>query len=229
SSRSHSGDHAQVAPALVPGLGPVAEPHRIPIISIVSQRDPREVGAAKLPGALADALEDRVEVEGGGKTSGHLVEDLGFPPPILGLAVEPRVLERERRLVGKGLENADLGGREHTPQLVGDGQGPDDLALDPQRNGEDRAIARLLETSPTSASSRLSVNPRAMAARASASRRRCSASPKSRAFLMASAACAAKRPMSSRSSSVGSAPLGSETLRTPSTSSPSVSGTTYST
>ena len=92
-----------------------------------------------------------------------------------------------------------------------------------------RASTPLTMRAPTSASSRLSVRPRAMAARASASRRRCSASPKSRAFLMASAAWAAKSPMSSRSSSVGSAPVGSETLRTPSTSSPSVSGTTYST
>ena len=114
-------------------------------IFAVAKGDAGEVGAAELTGALAHALERRVQIEDGGEAPRDIVQDLGLAPSLFSLAVEPCVLEGEGGLIGEDLQDADVGLGEHAPELVGNDERPGDLALDPEGNTQERAGAGELE------------------------------------------------------------------------------------
>ena len=121
----------------------VAEHH--PLTAGVPQRDAGEVGAAQVLGGGGHATQHRVEVERGIDGPGQLGEQLGLAPAPLGLRVEPRVVQGDRRVVGQRLGQPHLVRREDSPEPVAGREGADDPPLDPQRHRQHRPIRRLLD------------------------------------------------------------------------------------
>ena len=130
--------HAEPVPGRRPG--PVAEHHRAG--RRVVHGDARDVRVAQLLDGARDALEHHGEIEGLVHAARELGEQLGLAPPPLRLAVETRVLERERGLIGKSLEQRRVGVEEDPALAIGHAERPDDAPLHAQRYGEHRPLAR---------------------------------------------------------------------------------------
>ena len=126
----------------VPGrrAGPIAEHHRAG--RRVVDGDARDVRVAQLLDGARDALEHHGEIEGLVHAARELGEQLGLAAPPLRLAVEARVLERERGLIGKPLEQRRVGVEEDPALAIGHAERPDDAPLHAQRDGEHRPLAR---------------------------------------------------------------------------------------
>ena len=84
---------------------------------------------------------------------GHVGQELGLVPAgnfqlaalLLDLLEQPRVLNGERRLTGKGLEQLDGGRRELAGRLARDDQAAQDAALHQERDGQQCTLAGLRE------------------------------------------------------------------------------------
>ena len=98
------------------------------------QRDARQIGVAQLAGGGGDAAQHGVEIERGVDGPGQLAEQLGLPPPLAGLGVEPGVLQGGRGVIGQRLGQPHLVGREDAPEPIAHREGADDPPLDLQRH-----------------------------------------------------------------------------------------------
>ena len=128
---------------LEPRPVPVPEHHRV--AARLAQRHPGEVRAAERAGRHAEPLEHVVQLERGVDLARQLGEGLRLAPALLAVLEQAGVLERERRVVGEGLRQADLVAVEAPALHVADGDRADGGALDQERHRQDRAVGRLLD------------------------------------------------------------------------------------
>ena len=151
--RSPGGDHAsgdapigregEPAVVLVPRPYPVAE--REPPKLRIAQRHARHVAGRQLSCALGHALEHGVDVERLVDRARQHGQHLGLATALLGLLVQACIVERERRLIGQGLQALGVGRGEAAGGGIGQRQRAENLALDLQRRRQERADARALE------------------------------------------------------------------------------------
>src|SRR5207245_3290648 len=87
-----AGAAARLDPRSQVALAGARRTHDHPVVLGVADRDLTEVRATQLARALADATEDRVEVERCGDLAREVGEDLGLPAPMIGVTEPPRAL-----------------------------------------------------------------------------------------------------------------------------------------
>ena len=105
----------------------------------------RALGPEETTGMLHDQREQPIEVELGGQLALHRGQRLDVGPARRLQREEPRVLQRERRLVGKGLGQPDVGLVEGPPGPIADAERTDDPIVHDERHGEHGAIAGRLD------------------------------------------------------------------------------------
>ena len=121
----------------------VAGEHRVGLG--IPEQDVGDVAPAQLPGGRRHPAQDRGGIEGGGDGAHQPGQGLGLDPAPLGVRVEPRVLERYRRLVREGLGQAHVVLGEDPAAHVHQAERADHLLLHDERHREDGADLRVLE------------------------------------------------------------------------------------
>src|SRR5207237_5654930 len=103
------------------------------------------VRAEHVNDGVRDALAHLVEIEAERETTRGLRERGCFTPLALALRVEPRVLERERGLVGEGLQRLDLLRRELASELRAHDERPDGALRTHERHADRHAMTEALD------------------------------------------------------------------------------------
>ena len=96
--------------------------------------------------ALGDARGHRIDLETLGQRAGQPCELFRLAPSLLRLAVEPRVLERQGRLVGERLRQPRVLGIEHASGAIGHRQRAEQPVAHDQRRAEQRAVGVVGQT-----------------------------------------------------------------------------------
>ena len=114
----------------------------------VLESQPREGDAEQRADTVHDAAADVHHVEASGEAARDARQLLRLAPAAGGLDVEPRVVERERRLIGHRLGETHVVRREHAALVIAHRESADGGIPRHQRHGEDGAVGGLLDTRP---------------------------------------------------------------------------------
>ena len=122
---------------------PVAGEHRVGLG--IPEQDVGDIAPAQLPGGGRHPAQDRGGIERGGDGAHQPGQRLGLDPAPLGVRVEPRVLERHRRLVREGLGEAHVVLGEDPAARIHQAERTDHLLLHGERHRQDGPDRRVLD------------------------------------------------------------------------------------